>query len=238
MQKTINSYYASNQKQSIAAEILFPDTCPHCKKGVLPILLGSYYSETNLNGPDDDAYSLFSVFFCPVCKECFIGVYSLYIDHFTAVEKPHKTNLSTVFPHAFDRKEFSNGIHDLSPDFINIYNQSLCAESNMLTEVCGLGYRKSLEFLIKDYAIYLFPDNEEAIKREPLSPCITKYIKDERIKSLATASAWLGNDETHYVRKHCDYGIDHLKSFINAVVTFIDSDLAFIEASRLLKTPK
>lgn len=37
--------------------------------------------------------------------------------------------------------------------FISIYNQALTAEKNGLTEICGLGYRKSFEFLIKDYLL-------------------------------------------------------------------------------------
>lgn len=229
MQEIINSYNTLNKKKSLQVSILYPDVCPHCKKGIFPKLLDSYYNET-----DFDSSSLFAVFFCPVCEECFIGVYDLYSD----LASYSKTNLSAVFPSASDRKEFSNGITDLSPSFIKIYNQSLCAESNMLYEVCGLGYRKALEFLIKDYAIHLFPNDEDAIKKKQLSPCIKEYINDSRIKSLATASAWIGNDETHYIRKHDDYCISHLKSFINAVVTFIDSDLACEEATHLLNSSK
>lgn len=74
-----------------------------------------------------------------------------------------------------------------------------------------MGYRKSLEFLIKDYAIAFHPDKETDIVKSQLSPCINEYIDNKRIKSLATASAWIGNDETHYTRKHEDYNVEHLK---------------------------
>ena len=48
------------------------------------------------------------------------------------------------------------------------------------------------------------------------------------------ASAWIGNDETHYQRKHENYDINHLKSFIHATVSTIDSDLEVINAQQLL----
>ena len=71
-----------------------------------------------------------------------------------------------------------------------------------------------------------------------LSPCINTYIDNPRIKTLATASAWIGNDETHYVRKHEDYNLEHLKIFISATVSFINSELSYLKAEQLLNTPK
>lgn len=78
----------------------------------------------------------------------------------------------------------------------------------------------------------------ESIKSLMLSPCINKYIDNPKIKALATASTWLGNDETHYVRKHEDYNIEHLKVFISSVAAFIESDLAYAKATALLNAPK
>lgn len=54
--------------------------------------------------------------------------------------------LSSV--HLFDKK-----IDEISPKFNEIYKQALAAEVSNLNEIAGLGYRKSLEFLIKDIAI-------------------------------------------------------------------------------------
>ena len=65
-------------------------------------------------------------------------------------------------------------------------------------------------------------------------PCINEYIHDERLKTLAKASAWIGNDETHYMKKH-SHGTEKLKAFIHAFVTFIDSDLAYEEALEFIK---
>ena len=106
--------------------------------------------------------------------------------------------------------------------FVQIYSEAHTAEESNLKEIRGMGYRKALEFLIKDYAIKLHPDDEETIKSTPLAKCIDSYIDNSRIKSLAKASAWLGNDETHYVRKHDDYDLESLKAFLKAAESFID----------------
>ena len=143
-----------------------------------------------------------------------------------------------VYPHPDIEKGFSEDIAKLSPNFIKIYHQAEKAENMGLSEICGLGYRKALEFLIKDYGILFHPDDEEKIKNMALSPCINTYIDNPRIKTLATASAWIGNDETHYVRKHEDYNLEHLKIFISATVSFINSELSYLKAEQLLNTPK
>ena len=45
-----------------------------------------------------------------------------------------------------------------------------------------------------------------------------------------TALIKIGNDETHYVKKHEDLDVATMKVFINAMVHFIDSDLALEQA--------
>lgn len=39
-----------------------------------------------------------------------------------------------------------------------------------------MGYRKALEFLVKDYAIFLNQEDEDKIKNASLSSCINNYI--------------------------------------------------------------
>lgn len=147
-------------------------------------------------------------------------------------------HLCKVHPAITTISTFSDRIEKISPKFIEIYHQSEIAENTGLIEICGMGYRKALEFLVKDYAIAFNPDNESEIRNSNLSPCISNFIDNKRIKSLAMASAWIGNDETHYTRKHEDYDVGHLKLFISAVVSHIDSELAYRMAERLLSAPK
>lgn len=134
--------------------------------------------------------------------------------------------------------KFSGNIESLSPSFVKIFNQSSIAEKRGLNEISGMGYRKALEFLVKDYAIFSNPNNLEKINPMSLSECINTYVDHPHIKALAKASAWIGNDETHYVRKHDDYGIEHLKAFIDAIVSIISAELSYIQATNLLEQKK
>lgn len=99
-----------------------------------------------------------------------------------------------------------------------------------------MGYRKALEFLVKDYAIFLNQEDEDKIKNASLSSCINNYIDNIKIRHLSLASTWLGNDETHYIKKSQDYTIDNIITFIDATVSFIDSDLAAIKAEKLISS--
>ena len=112
-------------------------------------------------------------------------------------------NLVAVEPKAYVEKAFDKEIAEVSPQFVKIYNQASAAESAELDQLCGPGYRKALEFLVKDYVKSL-PENvgkEEIIEKTQIGPCISNFVKDQGVRSCARRATWLGNDETHYVRK-------------------------------------
>lgn len=129
--------------------------------------------------------------------------------------------LRFTFPKFFEKKTFSSEIIQISPSFDKIYNESKQAEEIELDQIAGVGYRKALEFLIKDYLILLFPNEKESIIKKRLGNCIREDIKDDNIKKCANRAAWLGNDEAHYFRKWETKDIDHLKNCINLVVGWI-----------------
>ena len=116
-------------------------------------------------------------------------------------------------PNRFSKHVFDERIINLSPQFDKIYNQALAAESSMLDEIAGLGYRKALEFLIKDFAIHEHPNEKESIKVKPLAQCIKSYIANESITTLAD-----------------------MKNFIQAIVYFIGMILITEDAASM--TPK
>ena len=124
---------------------------------------------------------------------------NMFITQFSTVgvRKPVFTKiLPTALP---EKRTFSNIISELSPNFCEIYNQAYIAEQTNLMQICGTGYRKSLEFLIKDYLISTLPeDQHEAIKNKFLNNCIRDNISNINIKTVASRAVWLGNDETHY----------------------------------------
>jgi hypothetical protein len=128
-------------------------------------------------------------------------------------------------------KLFKPSITELSPDFCFIYNEAYAAEQMELNQISGVGYRKSLEFLVKDYLISLNSDKAENIKNNTLGNCIND-IEDTRIKEIAKRATWLGNDETHYIRKWESKDVSHLKILIDLCINWIDTD---IETKKILE---
>lgn len=187
--------------------------CPRCKITISPnFISGSLDTITSA--------SIFN--YCRNCNSTFITNYQCFIHN----ELPNKlelvaTGIISSEPNTFYKENFEPEINKISNQFEKIYNQAFAAESTGLDEIAGLGYRKSLEFLIKDFAIHLHPDKEDEIKSKMLSKCINDYIDDSRIKTLATKSAWIGNDEAHYIRKQESRDVDDMKKFIKAALYFI-----------------
>lgn len=102
-----------------------------------------------------------------------------------------------------------------------------------MNEICGLGYRKALEFLVKDYLIKMKPNEIEKISKMPLSTAILQKIDNPKIKVLAERCAWLGNDEAHYIRKHNNYDVSNLKDFLKTMVSFIECELLVEKALQI-----
>jgi len=119
-------------------------------------------------------------------------------------------------------KTFSNEIEKYSKNFILIYNQALKAEVNSLTEICGLGYRKAFEFLIKDYLIKKNKKEEhKKIKEMLIAPCINTYVTDDQIKLLSHRVLWLGNDHAHYTKRWKGKTLEDLKKLIDLTIQWI-----------------
>jgi hypothetical protein len=121
-------------------------------------------------------------------------------------------------------KEFSKSIQEISSLFVKIYNEAYSAEQQNLKEICGVGYRKALEFLIKDYVILNNKDKEGKILKMHLGNCIKDLVTDNRVKSVAKRAVWLGNDETHYVRKWETKNLEDLKKLISLTVHWIEME--------------
>ena len=201
-----------------------PDTCPNCGKSLLP----SHLMSLDIIACDNPYIA--SIYLCNSCNQFFFTI------SYTTGHTFKTGHVALIYPILKESVKISSSIEAISPNFVKIYNQAINAENNKLDEICGMGYRKALEFLIKDFAIYKYPENTEDIIKCTLSNCITKYCTNDRIKTLATACAWIGNDECRYIRKHEDYSVESLKAFINATVTFIESELSFDAATQLLQS--
>ena len=187
--------------------------CPFC--GVINI--PEYLFLKNVER--SDFLNVFTQCTNPTCRNMFITQFST-----VGVRKPVFTKiLPTALP---EKRTFSNIISELSPNFCEIYNQAYIAEQTNLMQICGTGYRKSLEFLIKDYLISITPeDQHETIRNKFLNNCIRDNISNINIKTVASRAVWLGNDETHYTRKWEDKDINDLKSIIELTLHWIESEI-------------
>lgn len=233
MKRTINVYdlespidVKDETYDSFSVSCSLPAVCPLCATALDPKVLSAYYIESKS--------MLYVISLCTKCDNCFLSVYYLPHDNFSS----DKIRFMFTLPTPRKPTAFSEFISENFPQFVEIYGQSERAENERLDQICGLGYRKALEFLVKDYAIMRYPEEEEPIKKLPLTPCIEKYFNNSAILHLAKASAWLGNDATHYVKKHPEYNIQHLKAFILAIISYIDSEYQAMEAQRLLSADK
>lgn len=222
MKKQIRiKYLSSSEMYSDSIELT--SLCPCCGVAIRPTVV----SGLMVDHEDEEENIAYLLNFCSACNECFVSKHVFDYD----TEDGYVFLSSAPINHT--KQSFSEGLTALSPDFVQIFNDSLYAEELGLTSICGMGYRKALEFLVKDYIISKNPDSRDAVSSKMLAACINDYISDERLKTLAKASAWIGNDETHYIRKHENLNYKNLKLFINAFVTFIDAELAYDEAARL-----
>lgn len=57
-------------------------------------------------------------------------------------------------------------------------------------------------------------------------------MRQDNIKNVAKRAAWLGNDETHYVRKWASKDVTNLKQLIELVVRWIENE---VETERVLQ---
>ena len=120
---------------------------------------------------------------------------------------------------------FPSTVSEISPTFVEIYDQAIAAETHDLSQLVGIGLRKALEFLVKDFASREAPEKEKEIRDARLAICISKYVSDANVQACSTRAAWLGNDETHYTRKWEDKDINDLKLLVRLTVNWMDNIL-------------
>lgn len=197
-----------------------PDLCPICGVAHFPHVLSAWNTEAqSIN---------YVVEYCPACKNCFI-VYSVP-SHTPTING--STNMLLAPKRCFD-VPIDPIIEELSPQFVEIYKQAYSAEQEYLLQICGLGYRKALEFLVKDYAIHFHPDAKEKILKTPLSKCITQYVEYPKLQSVASRAVWLGNDHAHYIPKHPEKDLEDLKSLLHLTIHWVAMELGTEKAESI-----
>lgn len=207
--------------QYIEIEYDAPESCMMCNTKLVPIKTGySIYRSTRY----PHMKRLLITYNCNKCDKATMYEYSICPNsRLDSGESNYLGVLRNSGPKLPKQRNFEDIIQEISPKFVEIYNQSLASETYDLTELSGMGYRKAFEFLIKDYLIYLDPEKEDSIKKDPsLQNCISNYPQiDSMVQRIAKPTAWLGNDFAHYTKKYTDSGLSDLKRCIDATVYMI-----------------
>ena len=209
----IDEAYFRDRDGDITIEYDIPDTCPLCYTVILPHAIG--YIQRGEHHKEGSALEV--AFRCTKCQRLFIGTYEYGVSN--------GYSLRELSPKIAQKMSFSEEINNTSPIFINVYNQSLAAEAADLQQLTGLGLRKALEFLIKDFLISRHPSEKNEIEKTFLAKCIDQYIDDNLLKECAKRAIWIGNDETHYIRKWNDKDVADLKILIRLTVNWIENIL-------------
>lgn len=205
-----------HEGQGISVEFEPPDRCPLCHTSIDPRPLLAVLKRPS------SARRLQVLLQCPMssCDSVFVAYYAG-----ERTTTGHRYSFERSAPATAQSVSFTDEVSQLSPIFVEIYNQALAAEAANLQHLTGIGLRKALEFLVKDFAIKEHPGDQASIEKTQLGPCIENYITDTNVKECAKRAAWLGNDETHYVRKWTDKDVKDLKVLITLTINWINNVL-------------
>lgn len=225
----LTNVYVQYRSSRSTVTIDTPNTCPHCGGKMSPEVLGAYseYEPNESNKvigvlaecTNDSCWKYFALSYIYEYRES--KGYSHYLIPYT-----YKPEIEVNLP---------KNIEKLSPSFVEIYKQATKAEQDKLDHIAGVGYRKSAEYLFKDFAIFRNPDDKVKVEKMTLMNVINTYLQDlDEIKNLAKSVAWLGNDETHYVRKHTDKDLEDLKEFLDAAALLISGKYTAIKAMNFI----
>ena len=204
--------------------IYVEDICPHCGKGI--DMARAHHSQDFLDifKENQTSFNIISIYQCPCCHRGFVVMHNL-IRHDMDYYYVYAETSQTVFPIATPNLNIDYEIQKISPRFYETYTQCLKAKSSGLNKLYGMGFRKSLEYLVKDFAIYENPDDKGKIESISLHECIEKYFKNSDAKTALLAAKWLGNNETHYVNNNNDEAIQLLENLIEDTLGYIHREL-------------
>jgi len=211
--------------------------CPHCESYVSPILIDS-------NNFYDESMNLTMETYILKCSRFNCGRYYMvdaWLDNQFGTNKYYVID-AIKYPNNISNYS-DKEIENISSDFIEIYNESISAENAKLLKICGCGYRKAIEFLIKDYIIYSNRndgsfDVEKIKSSVKIMNLIKEYFNDNPIKSVAEKIFWLGNDETHYQRKWKNKDISDMKKLIEILLYKIKMEISYEKYELEMDTQK
>lgn len=245
--RSVNSgynFYGYNNfgYQATDIPVPMPTECPCCNKtmssDLTPIIAVNNIlpSDSTERGDEDNSKgrsecSTVSVYRCTSCNSLF----AIWGKHKAEVNENKEIKWScevqNMYPFDTHVTCFSNEITDLSSEFVSVYNQAEIAEAQNLDRICGMGYRRALEFLVDAYIKHM--ENVDTIPERNLQKKIQNHIDNNAVRILAERATWLGNDNVHIENKHPNRTITDMKNFIIQICKWIDFELSVEDANTI-----
>lgn len=216
----MHSIHTDNTNRSSTAFDLYPDFCPVCHRTAEIVIVSKIPYIFPLDGSNSQRWMQL-LFQCPsrTCGTQFLVEYEKSFNQ-GVYYSAHR-----IYPKIHKEAPIADGISEISPRFVTILQEATIADANNLNEVSGIGYRKALEFLVKDYCIHKNPVQAVAIRASQLGACINDFVVDANVKECARRAAWLGNDEAHYERFWTEHDVRDLKMLIQLTQNWISNEL-------------
>ena len=200
-----------------------PNNCPHCHE-----INNPHRRWHTLTQDREDDIVFLTAWQCSNngCKKIFLALYKK-----TSTEKFEFERFLNGRPKgpAWPKpiRDLKNGktINSESPEdskFIKTYLQSLEADMHGLDELAGMGFRKAIEYLVKDWAIQNNPTDKDKIIEDLWLGQVIKEYYDGDLKDILERATWLGNDQSHYNQLFEEYDVDVLKELIDLIMVELD----------------
>ena len=188
-----------------------PMLCPHCNAYEDGQILDKHFWSYI-----DGCYMGVVVYRCTHCGNPYLVTYK--ID-----PKAKMTTFEQFFP-SYHAEEYRNErLQEMSPRFIEAYNQALRAEAINDLELAAIGYRHALECLVKDYAIIELKKDREEVVKKTLAEAIGEYLGEKELVATADVVRILGNDYAHYERKYPEHDFALLKNYMRIFIGLIET---------------
>lgn len=203
---TIKSIKLTNYPIALDCEV--ENCCPFCGTCNDPIKI------TDLNNiKSENPLKIFSIIFKTTCCSRYFVSFYLYNQGYSKLTTHLFTypSIKTEILH----KEFEI----ISPNFVKMFNQAKTASKLGLSELACIGYRTSIEFLLKDFLINVRKQDEKTIAKTSLADIIS-YFNEKEISVSADVVRIFGNDKTHYIAKY-DFDIQQVELYLNFLMDSI-----------------
>ena len=225
---------SSTVEKYLGVNVTNPGICGHCEKtGEQKILVSCELPGKFGSEPLDDDSSIIVISACVFCGRA--------TEHYYEYSDYEEFSYLNSYPHIDDPSteyELTEHIQNNFPDFSKIFLQAKSAEEHDLDQIAGMAYRKALEFLVTDFLLINTPENvDKEWLKSPKTSLSQKIntLESERLKSVAKAISFLGNDETHYAKRHPEHDIDSIKRFLKVFLSDIENEINFLEIEKFLK---